>query len=285
MFIIARLENKKVKQLLHIENKFTGNDSQVLSLCVGQKHAGFAITSKSGLDLFQLAVCSADDPIGIGWNEKELTEFFAAYPMLNNIFYKVNLSYDFPESMFISSLEYKQKDSGLLLNTLYGNSANALVIAELIAEWQLYNIYAVPKNIGDWLGDKFPTAKCSHQYSLSIKNINTAADNGCLLIDFRKDDFTLIVSKGNQFLLAQTFDYATPGDVIYALLKTCQQFSLSQQLVQVKLTGLIDIQSNLYKELYKYFYMISFREANWQAGNEFPAHFFTLLNDLAICAS
>ncbi len=285
MFIIAGLENNKVKQLLHIENKFTGNDPQVLSLSVGQKHAGFAITSKSGLDVYQLAVCSTDNPIAIGWNEKEMKEFFAAYPMLNNIFYTVNLSYDFRESIFIPFSEYKQEDSGLLLNTMFGNRNNALVVAELITEWQLYNIYAIPKDIGDWLGDKFPTAQCRHQYSTGIKNINTADENGYLNIEFRKDDFTLIASKGNHLLLAQTFDYATPGDVIYALLKTCKQFSLSQELVQVVLTGLIDMQSNLYKELYQYFYTIRFREANWQAGNEFPAHFFTLLNDLALCAS
>ena len=274
-----------MKQLFHLENNTSEGGQQVLSLNLGQKHAGFAITSKSGLDLFQLAVCSADDPIAIGWNEKELMKFFAAYPTLNNTFYKVRVSYDFPESILISSREYKQEDSRLLLDTLYGNRGNALVIAELIPEWQLYNIYAVPKDISDWLGSKFTTAHCRHQYSLSIKNINTADDNGCLNIDFRKDDFTLIASKGNHFLLAQTFEYSTPGDVIYALLKICQQFSFLQQLVQVKLTGLIDIQSYLYKELYQYFYNVSFRDANWQAGNQFPAHFFTLLNDLAICAS
>lgn len=285
MFIIARIENNKVKQLLHLENKYTGSGPQVLSLSIGQKQVAFSVTSKNGFDLYQLAVCNADDPIAIGWNEKEMTEFFATYPMLRNIFYKVIVSYNFPESIFIPSGEYKQEDSGLLLNTMFGNSNNALVIAELVPGWQLYNIYAVPRDIAKWLGDKFPTAQFSHQYSQNIKNINPADVDGCLHIDFRKDDFTLIASKGNQFLLAQTFDYAIPGDVIYALLKTCKQFSLSQELVQVVLTGLIDKQSNLYKELYQYFYTIRFRESNWQADNEFPAHFFTLLNDLALCAS
>ena len=285
MFIIAGLENNKVKQLLHIENKYTNNGQQVLSLSVGKKHAGFAITSQSGLDLYQLAVCSLDDSIAFGWNDKEMADFFAAFPILNNQFYKVKVSYDFPESILISSREYKQEESALLLNTLCGNTNNVLVVAELVSDWQLYNIYAVPKDISDWLGSKFPAAQFSHQFSLNIKNINSADENGCLQIDFRKDDFTLIASKGNQFLLAQTFDYATPGDVIYTLLKTCKQFSLSQEMVLIKLTGLIDIQSNLYKELYQYFYTIRFREANWQAGNEFPAHFFTLLNDLALCES
>lgn len=274
-----------MKQLFHIENNNSDGGQQVLSLSLGQKHGGFAITNKSGIELYQLAVCSTDDPIAIGWNEKELTEFFAAYPMLNNSFYQVQVVYDFPESILISSKEYKVEDTGLLLNTLCGNRGNVQVVAELIAEWQLYNIYAVPKEIQEWLSRKFSTAQFRHQYSLKIKNINTSDDSGTVTIDFRKDDFTLIASKGSQFLLAQTFDYTTPGDVVYSLLKTCQQFSLSQQLVQLKLSGLIDIQSSLYKELYQYFFIIGFREANWNAGNQYPAHFFTSLNDLATCAS
>ncbi len=279
-----------MKQLFHIENNNSDGGQQVLSLSLGQKHGGFAITNKSGIELYQLAVCSTDEPIlrhlrTIGWNEKELTEFFAAYPMLNNSFYQVQVVYDFPESILISSKEFKQADAGLLLNSLCGKRVNVQVVSELIADWQLYNIYAVPKETQEWLERRFSTAQYGHQYSLQIKNINNVDDNGTLAIDFRKDDFTLIASKGSHFLLAQTFEYLIPADVIYSLLKTCQQFSLSQQLVQLKLSGLIDIQSNLYKELYQYFFNVGFREATWNGGNQYPAHFFTSLNDLVRCAS
>jgi hypothetical protein len=52
------------------------------------------------------------------------------------------------------------------------------------------------------------------------------------------------------------------------------------------LSGLIDKQSALYKELYQYFINIEFSEAGWNmAGTEYPAHFFTSLNDLAQCVS
>ena len=42
----------------------------------------------------------------------------------------------------------------------------------------------------------------------------------------------------------------------------------------------------LYKDLYQYFIHITFRSSNWEtAEDEYPGHFFTSLNDLAICAS
>ena len=118
-----------------------------------------------------------------------------------------------------------------------------------------------------------------------MNNINSVSEGGSMLIDFRKDDFTMVVTKGSEFLFAQTFDYSTPADVLYYLLKTCQQFSLSQQGLQLQLSGLIDKQSSLCNELYQYFINVEFREANWNVSNKYPAHFFTSLNDLAKCAS
>lgn len=269
-----------MKQLFHIKNSDADGEQQVLSVKIGAGHAGFAITNKSGSELFQLAYCSIDS-----CNETELTKFFEAYPSLTNSFYEVLAGFDFPQSILVSSKDFKQDDAGLLLNVSGSNNLNSNIISELIAEWQLYNIYAVSKEVQEWLGKKFPSARFWHQYSLGIKNINAANANGTLAIDFRTDEFTIIAVKGSKFLLAQSFEYTTPGDVLYYLLKICQQFSLSQQEVQLQLSGLIDKQSSLYKDLHQYFIHIEFREANWKAGSEFPAHFFTSLNDLAQCAS
>jgi hypothetical protein len=111
-----------------------------------------------------------------------------------------------------------------------------------------------------------------------------ATEEGNMYVDFRPDDFTVLLVKSSRLLLAQTYTYSTPEDVVYYLLKICAQLGLSQQELQLQVSGLIDSDSALYKELYQYFLNIEFRESGWQ-GNEYPAHFFTTLNDLARCAS
>ena len=251
-----------MKQLFHIENSNSDNGQLNLSLRFGEKHGSFAICDKPGSVLYELAYTITDV-----WNENELIKFFTAYPSLNNSFYQVQVVYDFPQSTLISSKAYKQEDAGLLLKALGSNTGNTIAISELIAEWQLYNVYAVPKDIREW-----------------VKNINAATANGSLLIDFGRDIFTVIAAKRSKFLLAQTFEYSTPGDVLYYLLKICQQFSLSQQQVQLELSGLVDKQSSLFMELRQYFIHVEFREASWNIGSDYPAHFFTSLNDLAKCA-
>ena len=271
-----------MKQLFHIERKQdTETSQQVLSVRVGEKHCCFAVTDRSGDELYQLAYYAADKP-----DENPLSSIVDQHPELKSDFYKVLVSYDYPQSTLVPVQHYKHEDAALLLKSIYGLNGNASVISEPISEWQVNNIYSVPKDLHEWISRKFDIGKYWHQHTLGAKNIKGADDAGHLLVDFRTEDFTVQAAAGGKLLLTQTFLYSTPEDVLYYLLKICQQFNLSQQLVQLSLSGLIDKQSALYKELYQYFIHIEFREAGWvNTDTEFPAHFFTSLNDLARCAS
>ena len=285
MTIIARNQNKVLKQLFHIKRGYAENVQQVLSLRLGEKHSSFAITDKTGNELYELAYCSTEDPIVIGWNENSLADFFAAYPILHHSFYQLLVAYDTPQSILTPISFYKAEEAEALLKILHGVQTGSHIISELIAEWQLYNTYAVPGEIFKWVNQKFPHARSWHQYSIAVKRMTTSGNAGHLLVNFRTDDFTLLVAKDSKLLLAQCFSYTTPGDVVYYLLKTCRQFSLSQKEVNLQLSGLMDKTSALYKELYLYFMNVEFRGAGWNTGTDYPAHFFTSLNDLAQCVS
>jgi len=283
--IIARTENKPLKQLFHIENSDSHNGPLLLSLKLGEKHAGFAITDKTGKVLQQLAWCTIDDPEAEGWNEKELTDFFGAYPRLDHSFNEVRMAYDFPQTILVPSVGTKEEEAGLLLTSSGYPCVAEGIVSELVSGWQLRTIYAVPAEIREWVNRKFPAATTRHQYALDVANIDPAGEKGSLTVDLRKEDFTVVAAKGPVLLLAQTYHYSTPPDILYYLLKICREFSLSQEELHLQLSGLIDKRSSLYNELYQYFINISFREADWDTGSEYPSHFFTSLNDLATCAS
>ncbi|MFI5133891.1 MAG: DUF3822 family protein [Chitinophagales bacterium] len=272
-----------MKQLFQISTTTPAEPGQqVLAFRIGEKHCSFAITDLSGTKLYQLAYYSADR-----MDEGSLMNLFVAHPELNNSFHKVLVSYDYPQAVLTPLQHYKYEDAQLLLKTMHGVNGKTAIASEPIVEWQIYNVYAVPEKVYEWLNKKFPVGKYWHNYTLAVKNITGTDTAGGLWIDFRKDDFTLIAAKENKLLLAQTFLYSTPVDVIYYLLKICQQFSLSQQEVKLAVSGLIDKESALYKELYQYFLNTEFNDANWNiSGNtEYPAHFFKSLNDLSQCAS
>jgi hypothetical protein len=255
----------------------------VLSIRIGEGHVCFSITDFVSDELKQLYYYTTDEV-----TDDFLNQLFASHPELNTSFYQVLICYDYLQSCLVSFKEYKHGNAGLLLNTMFGLNGTTAKISESIAEWQLYNVYAVPEKVHNLITKKFVTGKYWHQYTLSIKNGKHGNGYSSLLIDMRKDDFTLLAIANNKILLAQTFLYSTPEDVLYYLLKVCQQFDLSQKEVHISLSGLVDKQSALYRELHQYFLQIEFRDATWtipaSANNENPAHFFTLLNDLSKCA-
>jgi hypothetical protein len=280
--IIARTENSSLKQLFHIDTKETGEIiQQVLSLRIGEKHCAFAITDKSGDKLYQLAYFGIDTP-----EANPVAGMIAQHPKVGKSFYKVVVSYDFPQSTLVPWDHFKQEDTSALLRNLYGINSGSSIISESIGEWQVYNVYAIPKELHDWINGKYAAASYWHQYTLLLKSMNTTQEGDRLLVDLRRDDFTLVAARGNKLLLATSFHYSTPEDVLYYLLKVVQEFGFSQQEVNLSLSGLVDKQSALYKELYQYFIHVGFREAGWNIpDSEYPSHFFTSLNDLARCAS
>jgi hypothetical protein len=273
-----------VKQLFHIKAQQSHEPAEnVLSLRIGQKHFSFAITDKSGRELRSLAYYSNDE-----MNAEALGSVYSKHPELNHSFHEVLLCYDYPDSVLVPE-GYHPGDSAILLSTVYGSHTRASIITEAVDEQKLHNVYAVPADVREWVTRLFPGCRYQHHYTMAIKMIPAdSADH--LLIDFTPAEFSFIVLKENKILIAQTLSYTSPEDILYYLLKTCNQFSLSRDEVQLFISGMIEKESQLYRELYLYFMNVSFREPSWnlsagEENKEYPSHFFTSLNDLAQCAS
>jgi hypothetical protein len=268
-----------LKQLFTIENNAGTPVQPVLSLRLGNHHLGYSITNPGGEELYSLGYYRTEET-----DTNALEELMENTPALKTTFFSVQVSWDFTGSALLSSMDHQPEESGTMLKALYGANGQEAVITETISDWQLYNVYSVPAGLLHKVQQYYPAAHSRHQFSLAIKQVSATDENGAMYVDFRPDDFTLVIARSGRLLLAQTYSYSTPVDVLYYLLKCCNQLHLSQQDIQLQLSGLIDQDSALYKEIYQYFRLIEFRESAWQ-GTEFPAHFFTTLNDLARCAS
>ncbi len=268
-----------MKELFTIENLSAAPVQQVLSLRLGNRHLGYAITNRTGEELYKLGYFRTEETDGTA-----LAELLDHTPALKVPFYSVQVAYDFAGHSLVPSTGYRPEESGSMLKALFGSNGNEAVITESIAEWQLYNVYGVPAELLHRVQQYFPAAQCRHQFSLAIKQVQGANDTAVMLVDFRQDDFSVLVIRQSRLLLAQTYTYSTHEDVLYYLLKTVVQLGLSQQDLDLQVSGLIDRDSALYKEIVQYFIRVEFRESPWQ-GTEFPAHYFTSLNDLARCAS
>jgi hypothetical protein len=257
----------------------------VLLMEVGQMHCCFGIIDYANQMMVQLEyyTVSEKDNINI------LENLLETHAELKQSFRQTVIGYYLPESILIPSKFYNYEETQNMLQAIYEKGKN-IAVSESITEWQLYNAYHVPATIHGFLSRWYSTGNFWHVYSIVLKNGIQQSEGGNLIVDFKTDTFTVLAIKNNSLLVAQIFSYTKSEDVLYWLLKICRQFSLSQNEVKVELSGLIDKQSAVFKELYQYFLNIEFApiENDIQLSgdfDEYPVHFFSSLYKLASCAS
>jgi len=271
-------ESIELKKLFHIINhQLSTSSEEILALKIGERHCCFAITDISGKNLHQLAYYSSNQI-----DENSLATLFSNHQELNDSFSKVMICYDFNQTILMPEKYFNPEEANKLLKAVFALNNQSLTSIQSIPGYDLHNIYSTPKDVNDWVNRKFSNRKCFHNHSVGIQAMN---NKDGLLIDFWEDEFSLIFTSKEKLLLAQTFSYSNPEDVLYYLLKTIQQFSFSQKEVKLTISGLIEKESALFKELYNYFLNIEFKNSYWQSDDEYPKHFFSSLNDLVQCAS
>ena len=255
--------------------------NSILLMIAGERHCSFAVMNYLSKELVEYGYyTSADD-------ENDYKSFFEGIESLNNRYYQTAIGYDANESVQIPSVIYKYEDGQLHLDATYGKKVHTTVVSENVPGWNLYNVYRLPAALHSAISWKFLSAKSWSIYSVLLKDQSSKID-GAMFIDFKTAEFSVVIIKSNKLLLAKTFSYATPDDVLYYLLKCCQQLNISQQTVRLSLSGLIEKDSSVYRELYKYFINLEFESLPAdiklaEALTEHPPHYFSSISKLAAC--
>lgn len=197
---------------------------------------------------------------------------------------RVIVSSAFPEALLVPN-RYAGNDSSVL--QMVYDLPGQKQFSEAVPEWQLSTEYFLPDSIVKLLTERFPSVVFSHAYTPALKIYNGFVASDQIDIHFATKHFRVLVKKGRQVQLAQTYSYTTPLDVVYFLLKICYEFQLGQSEVFLIVSGLIDQDSAMYSELHNYFLNLHFAQAPAYSvpENEHPHHYFTSLYNLAACVS
>jgi Protein of unknown function (DUF3822) len=274
--------NQLLKPSFHIkQGKEHDPANSILLLIAGTRHCSFAVMNYLSKELVEFGHYTA------AGDEADYSEFFDENRFMNNRYHQTAIAYDANESVQIPSVVYKYEDGQLHLNAIYGKDVHVNIVAENLPALNLYNVYRMPSNRHATISRKFLNGKFWHLYTVILKNI-PVQQAGSMFIDFKTDEFSLVIVRESKLLLCQTFAYTTPDDVLYYLLKCCQHLNLSQKQTKIFLSGLIEKDSVLYRELYKYFIDLEFESlANGvklaEELSAHPQHYYSSISKLAVC--
>ena len=197
---------------------------------------------------------------------------------------KVFIYYNFRESILVPSKFYNKDNNSSILDLMFGQAEDYVLVQDHIESRNNYNIYRVPEQIHHWFLLHFPQCKFKHSSSNQTAEIIEETVIRCIVC---YGAMKIIFSNQRQIQLVQHYQYTSPEDALYYLLRICETHGVKPSAVKIQLNGLLTIDSSLYDLIYNYFTDIEFYSSpvgdfELENGDEIPTHYFSHLLALGI---
>jgi hypothetical protein len=176
------------------------------------------------------------------------------------------------------------------LNLVYGEDLSSKINFQHIpVEPGMMNVYRVKENVYNYLDQRFNKATFHHSYTNIIRRVTSNANlvsDEFIAVQFYDTFLIAAVMKNGVLQMIQTFVYETPEDVLYYLLNVTHRFELFSHTLTIKISGMIDLDFKLYRELITYFKKVIVENETVSASipelGEHPLHYFTPFFNLAL---
>lgn len=254
----------------------------VLLMTAGENFFSYALMKHHSKEMVEFGYYTISNG-----QEESWADFFENNEVLSDKYFQSAIAFNLAESILIPAEHYKAEETEPHLDLIFGQNFHTVPITEHLPEWELFHVTRSVESLYSAVSRRFPSAPIRSTNSVILKNIKGENQNS-ILVDFRTYEFSVLVFSSSKLQLLKSFSYSSPEDVLYYLLKICQQTGLSQQEVKIVLAGLIEKNSAIFRELYKYFIHLEFEELPVEIRiadelNECPRHYFSSICKLATC--
>lgn len=165
---------------------------------------------------------------------------------------EVQLVFNNKESMLVPTEYQDEKSDSALINLFFGNADGETYKGKVFGDDDKLVIYRVCAPVDQLLKSYFPLCTPVHATQFQASH----SQEGITCNVYHNHLKVTLIQEG-VLKLIQYFDYQTPTDAAYHLLNMCDLHDVDRELVEVHLSGMIEQDSNLYREFAKYFLNIS----------------------------
>ncbi len=203
-----------------------------------------------------------------------------------HLFNNIYVTWCFDEKVLVPQEYFDAATGKQMLELMYGDVVQGVIEDELITAQQLQVVYKLPVAVKNVFNQYYPFCIQNHQSSTLINFDGNSKD--VLYAVFYPEYVTVLLRVNGQLQTIQQFEFATPEDAVYHLLNVCQSFEAVAANTIVTVSGMIDTDSILYLELFKYFQSVNCAvlpgDFNYtEAILSHPQHYFSHLFYSASC--
>ncbi len=138
--------------------------------------------------------------------------------------------------------------------------SNDYITHDDLTKGNIVNVYVPYVNINNFLYDTFGTFEFNHYSTIllnAIFELHKDKNEITMYVNIAKQHFEIIVIKGNNLILYNTFEYSTKEDFIYYILFTAEQLELNPEAFPLVLIGNVSENDNFYNIAYTYIRHVS----------------------------
>ncbi len=232
--------------------------NDVLFVELGLHHLSVQLLQENKIIAYEYYAFSEN---GFLFFDEIITEVKSRTILLDKVYSKSYFTVLQTEALIIPSEIFDVTEAKAHLKSIYKTSEADSFYSDIVGNKNIVAAFAIPKVLEKAINVHFYNANIQHSYTVNIKTQNAnAADE--ISLQLHSSYFVITVYKQNKLQLIQTYNYNVAEDVLYYLLAAQQHLELDKENVSVKVSGLIDSDSALYKLLKQYFHNVQFQNNN-----------------------
>ncbi len=249
---------------------------------VGDEDISFLIFSKTPFKIQGFCSLSFEKNIDPSMYKSDAKTFLEdAVFLKNENFSTTTICYNFSTTTLVPLQYFVEDEKQQILDALFAPDKRRICFQELCSGQNIKNVYGVPDEVHNLFLQKYPSCKFTHSTCYQLANNKDAG----LYCTIYQSSIKVIFFKEERLQIVQYFNYTTPTDICYQLLNVAERFDVAASACHLTLSGMVDVNSSLYKELYKYFLKINVANSTdviiSDVLTELPTHFYHHLTALA----
>jgi hypothetical protein len=223
-----------------------------------------------------------------------LDPFISEHSWLKGSFSSINLFYEANKSTLVPASLFDPSDRDALVHFNFEVPTGFEIKHDPLKNTDAVLLYTVPVDILQFLQGTFPDHRLQCHASVLIDVLLTLNKNQSpgkrMFVNVRNAQIDIVILEGNNLIFYNAFPYHSKQDFVYYIIFVIEQLNLNPEVIELRLSGLIDKKSTLFDMAWKYIRNIEFQEfpAAYRYSylfNDVPPHrYFTLLNS-GLCES